>query len=182
MLKVLILSFSLIASLIAGGYRVNFTNSMPVGVYQKLSKKRVERDDLVGVCLEDVLANYAKSRNIVEQGSCPSGLTPLLKKVIAIPGDIIFVDHYSLIVNGKIFYAPHQKSREWNLLNHAIKANGYWVYGSNNTLHSWDSRYFGGIKQRQIIGIYKPVLVIGVANRIRHAIHHAKKNQEKGIL
>lgn len=85
--------------LLLGGYRVNLTRSMPPGVYH-ISREPVERGRLAAFCLKD--ADTALARMYLAEGSCSSGLQPLLKEVVGLPGDVIGFRDGLITVNGQI--------------------------------------------------------------------------------
>ena len=70
------------------GLRVNFTPSLPKGVYV-LCPGTPGRGDFVSFCLEGEFADLARKRGYLLAGSCPSGLRPLLKRIAGLPGDAI---------------------------------------------------------------------------------------------
>jgi conjugative transfer signal peptidase TraF len=70
------------------GLRVNFTPSLPQGIYA-LCPGTPGRGDFAAFCLEGEFADLARERGYLLAGSCASGLRPLLKKVAGLPGDAI---------------------------------------------------------------------------------------------
>ena len=74
----------------AAGLRVNVTASLPRGLYL-LCPGTPDRGDFVAFCLSGEFAALAGERGYVLAGSCASGLRPLLKRVAALPGDVVDV-------------------------------------------------------------------------------------------
>lgn len=70
------------------GLRFNPTPSLPMGIY-RLVPGLPEKNDLVSFCLEGEFAKLALECGYLEPGSCPSGLRPLLKRLVALPGDSV---------------------------------------------------------------------------------------------
>ena len=70
------------------GLRVNVTPSLPRGLYL-LCPGTPGKGDYAAFCLTGEYAALAKERGYVLAGSCPSGLRPLLKRVAALPGDVL---------------------------------------------------------------------------------------------
>ena len=70
------------------GLRFNPTPSLPKGIY-RLVPGLPEKNDLVSFCLEGEFAKLALECGYLEPGSCPSGLRPLLKRLVALPGDSV---------------------------------------------------------------------------------------------
>ena len=87
-LGIFTLSAVLLGATSAFDLRVNWTESMPRGIHQRV-RPAVERGAWVAVCLESDAAELARERGYVIDGSCPSGLTPVFKRVVGIPGDRI---------------------------------------------------------------------------------------------
>jgi len=89
-LGIFTLSAVLLGAASAFDLRVNWTESMPRGIHQRV-RPAVERGAWVAVCLESAAAEVVWERGYVIDGSCPSGLTPVFKRVVGIPGDRIRV-------------------------------------------------------------------------------------------
>ena len=81
----------LLALAFAAGLRVNPTPSLPKGIY-RISPGTPGKGDLVTFCLDGGYAALARERGYLETGSCPSGLRPLLKRLVGLPGDHIEAD------------------------------------------------------------------------------------------
>ncbi len=93
-LRLCLLGAGLVALLLciawAAGLRVNVTASLPRGLYL-LCPGTPGRGDFAAFCLSGELAALAGERGYVLAGSCASGLRPLLKRVAALPGDVVDV-------------------------------------------------------------------------------------------
>lgn len=79
----------------AAGLRVNVTASLPRGLYL-LCPGTPGRGEYAAFCLSGEFAELARERGYLQAGSCPSGLRPLLKRVAALPGDVVNVAALSL--------------------------------------------------------------------------------------
>ncbi len=147
--------------------RFNYTESMPVGFYQKIHVAKIKDGDLAAVCLPNIIAIAGLKNHYLAKGSCQNGSTPVLKKIIAMPGDTVLLTNQFIKVN-KIFYDAPTQTKDPQ--NHVVKKfisnseykhiHSYWLYGSNDPKYSWDSRYYGGINKSHIIGIYKPFFTL----------------------
>ncbi len=85
---------------------------------------------------------------------------PVLKQLIALPGDIVEVTSTDIIVNGQMYPAKiHTRDHQGRILKRQIfkksVVDNYWLYGTASE-NSWDSRYYGGVDRNNIIGIYLP--------------------------
>lgn len=79
-----------LALIVASGakLRLNLTPSLPKGIYM-LSDSAPARGDYVTLCLSGEFAELALARGYLQPGSCPSGVQPLLKRLVGLPGDNI---------------------------------------------------------------------------------------------
>lgn len=143
--------------------RINWTESMPLGLYQRTSPALV-RGEWVAICLDGEPARIARERHYVIAGSCASGVTEIVKRIAAIPGDRIDLARDGVRVNGEPIAGSRLLDRDsqGQPLAHAreveiVLASGrYWVMGTN-VRRSWDSRYFGPITREQIVGGARPL-------------------------
>ncbi len=146
--------------------RVNWTASMPRGLYQRVDPV-LERDAWVAICLEGEAAHIAETRGYVIHGECKSGLTPIFKRIAAVPGDLVGLSVDGVRINGEPVKASDLKEIDsrGRPLEHAregeiVLADGrYFVLGMN-TERSWDSRYFGAVSAHQIIAGAKPLWML----------------------
>ena len=130
--------------------RVNWTESLPRGLY-RLTSDPLHRGALVVTCLEGEPARVALKRGYLRPGRCRSGVRPVLKIVAAIEGDAVVVSEEGVEVNGRLlsFSAPRTKDRHGRPVATAPFGR-YQLAGSEVWLHnpvpfSWDSRYFGPV-------------------------------------
>lgn len=145
--------------------KLNDTPSMPIGFYRRIDNLPVRRYDRVSACLPKPVAIEALQRGYLYKGPCPGGALPVLKEVIALPGDSVELTDNAIIVNGKTYPAPYASHDRQGLPNQKFVQNGiyspthvYWLYGAHTPIKSWDSRYYGGVQKSAIRGIYKPLL------------------------
>jgi conjugative transfer signal peptidase TraF len=145
--------------------QLNYTSSMPIGFYRRVVVTNITRGDLVAVCLPKQIAAIALQRGYLSAGHCPSKVIPVLKQVIAIPGDTVMLTNSEIAVNGLVYAAPfmptdHKKKLLQKFVTSGLyqHTDGYWIYGANDPVKSWDSRYYGGVDRKTIIGVYKPLL------------------------
>ena len=163
--------FALSAVLVGGAstfdLRVNWTESMPRGIYQRM-EPALERGAWVAVCLEGDAAELARERGYVIDGSCPSGLTPIFKRLVGVPGDRIRVAMDGVAVNGAAVadselaeVDSRRRPLEHTAQGELVLTEGrYFVMGMNAS-RSWDSRYFGAVSARQIVAGAKPLWTFG---------------------
>lgn len=145
------------------GMLINWTPSIKQGIYIKESGV-IHRGNLVALCLPEPYQSLALSRAYVMNGDACHGTIPLLKEVIAVPGDEVKLTEDVIQVNGRAYFF---KTEQNDHLGRPLMAypkgdykntQGYWFLG-NNSPHSWDSRYWGPLAQKQIIYKVKPLIV-----------------------
>jgi conjugative transfer signal peptidase TraF len=143
--------------------RVNWTDSMPRGIYQRMEPV-FERGAWVAVCLEGRAAKLARGRGYVIDGPCASGLAPVFKRVVGVPGDRIEVAAGGVVVNGAA--VAHSELQEVDSqgrsLEHAAEGEfvlpeGHFFVMGMNPSRSWDSRYFGAVSAHQIVAGARPL-------------------------
>jgi signal peptidase I len=91
-----------------------------------------------------------------------------IKRVIALPGDHLRIDHGRLYVNGKLTpepYVPVRFEDDRSLADMTVPAGEYFVMGDHRSISS-DSREFGPVDRNLIYGkaefVYWPVDQAGV--------------------
>lgn len=131
-------------------WRINTSPSIPPGIYRRVDEP-VQQDDLVAACLPPALAYLALSRGYLGAGSCPSGAQPVLKKVLALPGDRFEFTAYGFLRDGKLLptTASMPRDRRGRPVPHisfgiyTVRPGEIWLYGE--LPNSWDSRYWGSL-------------------------------------
>jgi len=162
-LGIFALSALLVGAASAFDVRVNWSESMPRGIYQRMEPV-LERGAWVAVCLEGAAADLARERGYVIDGSCASGLAPIFKRLVGVPGDRIDVATDGVALNG----APVPESElravdsRGRALEHTpegptILAEGRFFVMGMNPSRSWDSRYFGAVSANQIVASARPL-------------------------
>lgn len=129
------------------GLRVNLTPSLPLGIYH-----RSAQGDLVEFCPPSEAGALAAVRGYRARGVCPDGYVPLIKPVIARPGDEVGIDRRGIRVNGRTLpnTRAHRFDHEgrplapWPAGRYRVAEGALWVASSWND-GSFDSRYFGPI-------------------------------------
>gem|GEM_PF-3309728 len=123
----------------------------------------IKRGDLVLVCLNNVYKKYGLERGYLIKGNKCDGIDPLIKRVIALPGDSVILHRdYIMVNNTKYPYATASHDSRGILLNSYPRqkypnTNGYWLIGTHHK-NSWDSRYWGPVPRQQIVTTLKPLI------------------------
>ena len=147
------------------GLRINLTPSYPRGLWRI---ERLGRDVAVGdrifICPPAVLAfELARDRGYLGRGLCPGWFSPLIKTVVAVPGQHVVVDRW-ITVDG--VQLAHSSVRPVDREGRALTAasSGVVPVGQlflfSEFAGSYDSRYFGAIPAAGALGLARPLLVI----------------------
>ncbi|WP_315927460.1 conjugative transfer signal peptidase TraF [Mesorhizobium sp. SP-1A] len=151
------LSLGIFAAGATAGFRINMTASEPLGLWRIRPLGRpVSVGDLVFIC-PPVTPQFveALARGYLRRGSCPSGIAPLIKTVVAIDGQRVEIDK-DVRVDGRPIPKSRVERTDGN--GRVLRAySGGIVPAGNVFLHSpytasWDSRYFGPIPASGILG------------------------------
>ena len=148
------LSAALILTVVTGafdfcGIRVNTSASLPIGLYRTTSDCSVR---LIELCPAEPFGSLSANRAYRAKGNCPDGAEPLMKPIVAVPGDTVVVTAAGISVNGKLlpnsaplsFDTRHRALQHWPFGKYRVEPGTVWVISSYNA-RSYDSRYFGPI-------------------------------------
>jgi conjugative transfer signal peptidase TraF len=161
----------LACSLSMMGYRINSTPSLPLGVWKVDSLfGPLCREQIVSIAPPDtVIFQLARARQYLDWGTGAGGYTALLKPVGAIPGDRVAVSADGITVNG--VRLPNSKplatdSAGRSLVpvetgTYTVKQDTVWLM--SNSARSFDSRYFGALPTKNILGTAKPIWIGGTS-------------------
>jgi signal peptidase I/conjugal transfer pilin signal peptidase TrbI len=164
-LTVSLLLTTLIYTMKRGTLIFNTTSSFPLGVYKISQKEKYQIGDLVSFCAipSKVINRMVEQGYTQKNSSCPHQAPQLLKKILGLEGDTITIGrtvfiNNQLIKNSTVF----KKDREGNLLpiqpSQNIKKGNFWAMSDYNE-RSFDSRYFGQVALKNIIGTATPILI-----------------------
>jgi len=131
--------------------RINFTASMPIGLYLllPLPSSDVKRGVLVAACPPAPAANIGRQRGYLAAGLCVNDTELLLKVIAAAPDDEVEVTAAGVVVNGLLLphTQPVRRDRSGRLLvrwprrRYRLAPGQVWLYAPDD--RSWDSRYWG---------------------------------------
>lgn len=148
-------------------YHFNWTDSLPRGLYEK-TKEPITYGTLISECLPKKWAELAINRGWIQFGACPNGTMPLLKKVVALPGDRVEFNKHFIRVNGEVLLGT--KRLEWDSQGRQmpVEIDGEVVLGSDeyvaiadNIENSLDARNMGTTKRKDIVDTWRPTWVEG---------------------
>jgi conjugative transfer signal peptidase TraF len=145
-----VISLIILLGVLSAGLRlrVNFTPSMPQGIYL-IKGGDIQRGDYAGYCLP--AAMLAIGHRYLKSGSCPSGLQPLLKIAAGLPGDQIEFTDNGIYING--IYIKNSSGKDTDHSGRELKRiTGQWIVPEGYAVilaphpDSFDSRYFGLVR------------------------------------
>lgn len=148
--------------------RINFTGSMPIGIYSlsPLAPGGARRGMLVAVCAPADPARLGRQRGYLAAGPCPDETELLLKTVAAIAGDDVDVTAAGVTVNGCTFPQSRPLPRDrsgrplapWPPGRYRLGQRQIWLSAPNP--RSWDSRYWGPVPESGVRAEASPLLVL----------------------
>lgn len=154
------------------GVVFNYTHSAPFGLYYGISNPRqapYEPAPYVFFCPDvrwPAMKNQPNYRSPMR--TCPDGFAPLIKPVVAWPGDMVETSANGISVNGHLL--PHTASMNRDSAGreihpfppgkYLVQENQLWVV-SNFSPRSFDSRYFGPIPVKSVRSWIRPLFVEG---------------------
>lgn len=151
-----------ISTAVAGGYRINLTPSEPLGLWRIIPLHRPAAvDDLLFICPPETAAmRAARARGYFRSGSCPGGVAPLIKTVIAVAGQHVEIG-VSVNVDGRgvpssSLALRDGKGRPLMPFPSGIVPPGY-VFLHSAFRGSYDSRYFGPVPTSGVLGLAQEV-------------------------
>ncbi len=146
------------------GLRINLTPSYPLGLWRiDALDREIEVGDLIFIC-PPLNAEFqrAHERGYLRRGLCPGLLSPLIKTVVALPGQKIEIGA-SVKIDGQEL--PSSELQPFDGAGRPLRPfTGGIVPAGTLFLHStsggsYDSRYFGPIPADGALGLAEPVLV-----------------------
>ncbi|MGL3609195.1 conjugative transfer signal peptidase TraF [Rhizobium sp. G187] len=145
-----------------GGLRINTTPSEPIGLWRIVVLQRPPQvGDLVFACPPDAgQAREARARGYLRTGLCKGGFGPMIKTVIATPGQKVEVTTRVQVdgapIAGSAVVDRDGKGRRLAAFRGGVIPPGE-VFLHSPFPASWDSRYLGPVPIEGILGLAQPV-------------------------
>jgi len=148
------------------GYRINLTSSMPLGIWREITA--IHRGSYVAACLapDSGAAQLAVERGYLPAGQCLGGFAPLLKQIVAIPGDTVTLTDDQVCINDVLLRGSRALSEDsagrplvpYPRGTYRVPPGEYWLFATNLP-QSFDSRYFGPVPESSILNSLVPVAI-----------------------
>lgn len=163
-----IASIGMLAMAAAGallGARINTTHSLAVGLYWDVDDP-IEKGAYVVFCPPlNAVVEEARKRRYFSHGVCPGGYGHLMKRVLAVAGDVVLINDKGVSVNGALLplstpIAADQRGRPL----HQVRTGSFMLGPSEVLLmsdvsaRSFDGRYFGPVETAQVQAVVRPVI------------------------
>lgn len=145
-----------------GGYRINLTPSEPLGLWRIVALDRpASAGDLVFICPPQTpVMREARERGYLRVGTCPGGVAPFIKTVIAIAGQSVEIDAGVTIDGWPIAFSElaerDGKGRPMKPFPGGVVPEKS-VFLHSPFVGSYDSRYFGPLPASGILGLAQEV-------------------------
>ena len=138
-------------------YIWNASKSVPIGLYRLQPVKGLSVTELVAVRPPDLLAAFLDLN-----GYLPIGV-PMLKRVLALPGQTVCRNGLAIAVNGIVVGQAHERDGRGRPLPSwqgcRVIADGDVFVMNWQSTESLDSRYFGPLPASAVIGRAVPVWI-----------------------
>lgn len=143
--------------------QVNFTPSLPIGLYRRVSGIP-SRGDLVVACLPKHASEFARARGYLWRGDCPGGAAPVGKVVLAVAGDTVSLTRDGFVLNGIAVPSSRMVARDsrgrpiphYPFGCYLVRAGEVWLFSPFHPL-SFDSRYLGPVPASAVRSRIAPV-------------------------
>jgi conjugative transfer signal peptidase TraF len=120
--------------------------------------------EIAAACLPLRAASLGRERGYLGPGICLGNVEPLLKFVAAVGGDTVVTGPTGIKVNGKMLPKSGRLQMDevgrsivyWSTTVKHLRAGEIWLYAPSG--RSWDSRYWGPVKEESVIGFADPVI------------------------
>jgi conjugative transfer signal peptidase TraF len=154
------------------GFHWSLTDSVPPGLYRRTHAPLIQ-GQLIAFCLPTVTAQFGWARGYLHRvpdvpllRECPLGYQPLLKPIVGLAGDVVELTPDTVIINGTSLThsATVDHDSQGRPLPHLpwgrylLAPGEVWVMSTTHP-NSWDSRYFGPIREEAVIATATPLWV-----------------------
>jgi len=156
------------------GFKINLTESIPVGLY-RITGAEPLKNAYVIFCPDDRQSfRLVRHRGYIDSGLYCGGYGYLMKKVVAVSGDILSVTKEGVLVNQmlisyskpKLQDGMHRALPQWQVMDYQLQEDEIMTMTSQSKW-SFDGRYYGLVHTRQIKGMIAPIWVMNKQEKKR---------------
>lgn len=160
-----LVTISILVSAYLLGIRLNTTDSIPRGIY-RITPLLSLKNNYVIFCPDNRSSfTEAMKRGYINHGLCPSGSGYLMKKVVAVKGDIVTSNDRGVFVNGQLqayskplkFDGYKRPMKQWKIESYHLRSNEILTM-TDQDMWSFDARYYGTVSLSQIKATIKKVI------------------------
>lgn len=145
-------------------FALNFTASMPRGLYWRSPVTTLQRGNMVIACIPHDFAVHALHVGYLPDGPCDGGVSSVLKYVAATNGDNVALTPRGVFVNGSRLpgSTPLARDDQSHIIPHVLfrtyhlSSKDVWLYSPKP--HSFDSRYYGPIQINDVQASAYPII------------------------
>jgi conjugative transfer signal peptidase TraF len=168
-LTTLVLAVATATALMTFGIHINLSTSAPRGLYRAVADTPL-RGAWVAACVSTDAAALGLARGYLRPGACPGGAEAILKRVVAVGGDVVELSPDGVVVNGISMPESASASVDSSARplphatrgRHVLGADELWLM-STQVPNSWDSRYLGPFSTSQVRAVARPMWTVGSA-------------------
>jgi len=162
-LGAVVLFTSMVLLAVLAGAKFNLSRSCPLGLYWD-TRTRAEKNDLVFFTPPHTpIFDLAKSRGYIDSNAF-GGCQAMIKKIVASEGDFISVTDQGVTVNDTLIPntiplvkdVTGRQLPDYRISQYQMQDDEVFLISDVNPI-SFDARYFGPIKKRQIRCAIQPV-------------------------
>lgn len=143
---------------------INTTDCLPLGFYRAVAPEPLAAGQTWTVCVPQKWTVYGLHRGYLDPGTdCPGGSQALIKKIAAVPGQVVTVTKTGVWIDGRRWpmSIPLTHDTAGRPLapaygTHTIQPGTVWVMGLDRK--AWDSRYYGALPNKDLLSREKAVL------------------------
>ncbi|HAU1321515.1 TPA: conjugative transfer signal peptidase TraF [Legionella pneumophila] len=167
-ISTLLISLIVVGALFhAMGFRINLTESIPIGLYRITSEASIKNTYVIFCPDNRESFRLARDRGYIDHSLYCDGYGYLMKKVVAVSGDILSVTNKGVFVNQIL--TPYSKPKlqdgmkrslpQWQVMDYQLQNDEVMTMTSQSEW-SFDGRYYGLVHTGQIKGMITPIWVI----------------------
>ncbi|MGI2002049.1 conjugative transfer signal peptidase TraF [Shewanella frigidimarina] len=148
------------------GIRINNSQSYPPGIYLLSSTNHYDKNELILFCppANNPAILEALERDYIDSGRCDAGTVPIIKRIVGLEGDSVkftpFIEINNVPLKDSIrLKLDGQKRQLPQIDNFTVPPGHFFAYSEHAPKYSFDSRYFGPVPIKNILGKIKPLIL-----------------------